>query len=280
MFRLDRFLTLYFVWPLIRNVQIKKNRISILMYHGICEPELKNKHPYYETSTSAKVFGEHLRFLQNNHYNVIGLNQIGTLREEGDGNKSTVIITFDDGYLNFYTNAYRILEKFRCTATVFIPTGLMGKRLKNFDLMSWDHVRELSKFKINFGSHSVNHTVLINLGQESLINEIFQSKIHIEEQIKTPVDAFAYPFAFPEENGRFVRSLRRVLKDCGYSLCLTTSIGREKHPAGMFLKRIPVNNYDDILFLKAKIDGAYDWVHSLQISFKLGRKLIMERRKK
>ena len=45
------------------------------MYHSIAESKLKGVHPYYETSTSPTVFAEHMKFLCENNYKVITLDQ-------------------------------------------------------------------------------------------------------------------------------------------------------------------------------------------------------------
>ena len=58
----DRFLTLYFFYPLMRILpKVPETRIPILMYHSISDDTVKNVHPYYETNTSPDVFSNQMR---------------------------------------------------------------------------------------------------------------------------------------------------------------------------------------------------------------------------
>ena len=54
----------------------------------------------------------------------------------------------------------------------------------------------------------------------------------------------------------------------------TTAIGvatRRHDP--LFLPRVPVNDCDDAAFLRAKLAGAYDWLHAPQLASKRLRSL-------
>ena len=58
-FRLDRFLTLYFFYPLMRILpQRKEPTIPILMYHSISESNERKMHPCYETYTYTQFFAD------------------------------------------------------------------------------------------------------------------------------------------------------------------------------------------------------------------------------
>jgi hypothetical protein len=95
--------------------------------------------------------------------------------------------------------------------------------------------------------------------------EITRSKREIESLIGVPVDSFSYPYAFPEEDKAFTEYLRAELIRCGYQTSVTTVIGRvglgnDRH----FMKRIPINEADDLLLFEAKLRGGYNWLHGLQ----------------
>jgi hypothetical protein len=98
--------------------------------------------------------------------------------------------------------------------------------------------------------------------------EIENSKIKIEREIEEEIDTLSYPFAFPEQDHQFITKLRTLLLSNGYKRCLSTIIGTENNKKKFYLKRIPVNNYDDLKLFKAKLEGLYDWVHSVQYVFK------------
>lgn len=306
LFRLDRLLTLNFFYPLLRKVSLRKGiRIPILMYHSISNDNESKVHPYYQINTSPDVFARHMKYLQENNYKVIGLEQAAKMLKSPDtkfpyhrinhGNRQTqviqetlitqqtmapnklgeptfVVITFDDGYRNFYTEAFPILQKYGYKATVFLPTAFIDNpknKLKGKEHLNWNEVTELSKKGINFGSHTVTHPQLKLLKKEDIEFEIRQSKEVIEDNTEKPVESFSYPFAFPEEDKKFTKHLKATLQKYGYKYGVSTRIGTtSKKDDIYFMKRIPVNSCDDLLLFKAKLDGAYDWLYHLQYIYK------------
>ena len=81
---------------------------------------------------------------------------------------------------------------------------------------------------------------------------------------------FSYPYAFPETDRGFIDRLRRVLEESGYKDGVSTIIGRAgRSDSRLFMKRLPVNSHDDVRFFRAKLEGAYDWVHTVQYAAKL-----------
>jgi hypothetical protein len=103
------------------------------------------------------------------------------------------------------------------------------------------------------------------LKHDEVENELSQSKKILEDALGAPVKSFAYPFAFPEADRGFVSRLADLLNKCGYENGVTTILGTS-HPGAnrWFLPRLPINSQDDLRFLRAKLDGAYDWLHGPQ----------------
>ncbi len=275
MLRLDRLATLYFFYPISRIRRAHKDgRIPILMYHSISNESESGVHPYYMTNTSPEVFAMHMKYLYENNYKIISLSAaVNLLRSEpvnNSINKLTrfVVITFDDGFLDFYTQAFPILQKYSFTATVFLPTGFIdnnGSMLNEKEHLSWDAVRELNNNSIDFGSHTVTHPHLKSIKREEIEIEIRQSKYTIEDKLGKPIDSFSYPFAFPEGDREFRKYLKGILQKWGYKYGVSTRIGTtSKKDDICFAKRIPVNSCDNITFFKAKLEGAYDWPFNLQ----------------
>ena len=267
-FRLDRFLTVYCFRHFINKQSLAGcRRIPILMYHSISDVK-ESTHPYYHVNTSPVVFEAHMRYLSENNYKVISLQDLSSEHDTNHSNKQ-VVITFDDGFLDFYTNAYPILKNFGFTATVFLPTAFIQNNrmsFKNNPCMTWDEVRQLMTKGISFGSHTVSHPQLAELNENEIKNEIKSSRQSIEEATGTKIDSFSYPFAFPQENRDFIARYKEILIEQGYRTAVTTIIGRAS--IGMddllCLKRIPANNGDDPLFFRLKLQGAYDWLQTPQ----------------
>ncbi|MFH2044621.1 MAG: polysaccharide deacetylase family protein [Pseudomonadota bacterium] len=268
-FRLDRFLTLYFFHPISKYVQ-NKFKIPILMYHSISEESEDHIHPYYRTNTSPAVFAEHMRFLSDNDYSVIDLKKLKDCFEAKNKlTKKFVVITFDDGYRNFYTKASPILQEYHYPATIFLPTDYIGKSFQERPCLTWVQVRELKKLGYHFGSHTATHPKLYQLSMPKIREELTRSKTQIEDALGENVSTFSYPFRFPEQDLKFVRLLKEEIEFVGYKTGVTTIIGcAEIGMDQLFLKRLPANSFDDSALLDAKLKGSYDFMHVAQYAFK------------
>jgi len=75
------------------------------------------------------------------------------------------------------------------------------------------------------------------------------------------ITGFAYPYAFPQQDRQFTETFGRLLRRVGYQTSVTTMIGRAAPGDDWFcLKRLPVNDGDDLDLFTAKLHGAYDWL--------------------
>jgi len=252
------------------------------MYHSISGDREENVHPYYRVNTSPERFEEHLQFLHENQYTVVSLGEaVKRLRENSsqwivEKGKRSVVITFDDGFADFYTYAFPLLRKYGFTATVFLPTGLIDGNSNGIgckEHLSWEKVVELYGKGIEFGSHSVSHPLLREKNRVELEFELSRSKKDIEEKIGATVAAFSFPYAFPEEDKTFVSLLKDTLSRSGYKICVSTMLGTNSSIDDVFsLKRIPINSLDDIIFFEAKLNGGYDWLGKPQYLIKVLKK--------
>ena len=244
------------------------------MYHSISDDMEDGIQPYFQVNTSPDVFTKHLKYLRDHNYSVVNLTDIRKLFcSDSRSISRPVVITFDDGYQDFYIEAFPILQKYNFPATVFLPTGFIdnnGLKLKQREHLHWSEVRTLFRDGITFGSHTVTHPQLNTLKEDEIEHEIKRSKEMIEDKLGQSINTFSYPFKFPEANGRFVRLLRNLLQKYAYTHGVSTRIGTTaKNDDSYFMKRVPINSLDDLSFFKAKLEGGYDWLHKLQYFKKL-----------
>jgi peptidoglycan/xylan/chitin deacetylase (PgdA/CDA1 family) len=219
------------------------------------------------------VFEQQIAFLHRSGYRSVSVTEAFRLAQARATGEKLVAITFDDGYQDFYTNAFPVLNRYGYSATVYLPTAYIGdssRRFKETDCLTWSQVRELRKAGIEFGSHTVTHPQLRNVGPEQLRQEIRDSKLQIEEKLGEPAETFAYPYAFPEGDRGFVERLRGVLSESGYRSGVSTIIGRARISDNPFhMRRLPANSHDDLRLFQTKLEGGYDWLHTLQYAAKL-----------
>ena len=103
------------VFDIVRTKLFSNN--VIIMYHGI---DTKGTNPFNQKHLGIKDFEKQIIFLKKK-CNIISVKDY--FEEKFIKNKINVAITFDDGYLNNYTNAFPILEKYKVPET-FYCTGL------------------------------------------------------------------------------------------------------------------------------------------------------------
>lgn len=198
------------------------DRIPIITYHSI-------DNSGSIVSTSPELFRRQMATLRDEGYNTLTLRGLTSLMQAGQwpGQKS-VVLTFDDGFENFYTVAAPVLEEHSFTATVFLVTEKCGSfndwsgnppELPRSRLLSWQQVKDLSARGIEIGSHSITHPDLTTLEPSDAAKEIRHSKRAIEDAIGTSVTSFAYPF------GHFTRAVKLVVEDAYDGAC-STDLGR------------------------------------------------------
>jgi peptidoglycan/xylan/chitin deacetylase (PgdA/CDA1 family) len=270
--RPDRLITVGLVHPAVRVTRLlRTHRVPILMYHGI-RNGLGNKAAYFETNTSPETFAAHVRYLHDRGYTPITLSQALAYNKGQFECERPVVITFDDGFKDFYTHAMPVLSQYSFSATMFVVSDFAGTNQAGFlgnECMSWTEVREIQSLGIEIGSHTVSHPVLYDLSKRDLALELSTSREAIEEKTGRQVVSFSYPFAFPEQDQPFVNTLRALLQESDYQNGVSTIIGTAgPSDDPFFLPRLPINAYDDLGLLRAKLDGAYNWLHVAQKAYK------------
>jgi peptidoglycan/xylan/chitin deacetylase (PgdA/CDA1 family) len=282
--RFDRLLTLKVFRPL-RKLAPGGNgqRLPILMYHSISTDAEKHSSPYYRVCTSPAVFARHMELLHEGGYQAINMRQASEFLTKTSGSfHRRVVITFDDGFRDFYTAAFPVLQKYNFSATMFLPTVFIGSQPRQFkekECLTWDEVRECDRAGIEFGSHTVNHPKLYELDFPQIRVELETSKKVIEQELGKAAPSFAYPYAFPSGDRAFVKKFTELLRGAGYETNVTTRIGTVRAGDDPFtLRRLPANSDDDASLFMAKIHGAYDWLGRPQDTLKKLKHLLSGQR--
>jgi peptidoglycan/xylan/chitin deacetylase (PgdA/CDA1 family) len=96
------------------------------MYHSISNEEEKDVHPYYCINTKPAIFAEQMKYLSDNGFVVAGLDTVlDRIHSQNVCPEKFAVLTFDDGYMDFYTEAQDILRRFGFTATVYLPSSFI-----------------------------------------------------------------------------------------------------------------------------------------------------------
>lgn len=186
------------------------------------------------------------------HFDVVSLSELVDRRTQGRDISRTLVITFDDGYLDNFTNAAPILREMGLPASFFIATGFIGTDHVPFwdeklrcrpQWMTWDHVRTLADMGFEIGAHTDTHVDLGKVDTATAKAEIECSKHKIESRLGRRIRHFAYPFGGREH---ITDSTRALVPAAGFACCLSGYGGSVGVGDDIYnLQRIPISPWYD-----------------------------------
>ena len=203
-------------------------QVPILMYHYIRPlPDPSLDRLGHNLSVSPGDFTAQMDWLRDNGFNPV---TISDLRAYLDGKRALpgrpVVLTFDDGYLDFYTTAWPILKQHHFKSVAYIVSGFAQDPRTNY--MNAEQVREVARAGVEIGSHTVTHADLVRTPPSEVVWQLTESKRVLEGMIGGPVDDFCYPA------GRFDPSVVQAVRDAGYQSATTTHDGATHDLNGRF----------------------------------------------
>ena len=190
--------------------------VPILLYHSIAKDVPRQ---FSEWAVPPQVFAAQMAFLYEHQYTPITVTQLTAAIDDSNERlpERPVVLTFDDGFTDFYTDALPILNKCNFTATLYIATGLVGKTNHGLyyqskrPILTWEQIAEISGSGVECGAHSHSHPQLDTLSFASARKEIFHSKKVMEHHLGRKISTFSYPY------GYYSPAVRRLVKAAGYT---------------------------------------------------------------
>lgn len=222
---------------------------SILMYHSIADD---TDDPY---SVSVNAFREQMSWLAERGFEVVPLSFLLQSIQARKHRKlrKKVVITFDDGYKDFLTNALPILLDCKASATVFLVTDMLGRSASwnkvatTVQLMNEDEVRYIKAQGISLGSHTATHKNLSLLDHDKMRWQLKDSRdrlTHLGESFY----AFSYPW------GQYSSQIADTVKASGYECAL--AVGEQTRCTAAntyFLPRITMTSDMDLTRFQSRL---------------------------
>ena len=225
----------------------------ILFYHKIDSPpaDARLRGAY----TPPPRFARQMAFLKKQgtvFYTASEL--VGYLRAHGSFPPQGLAVTFDDGWRDNYENAFPVLQRYGIKATIFLVSSCIGEvSTKAVGAgegarahLTRAQILEMSKYGIEFGSHSVNHRLLHQLSLPEVKFEVEESQKQIADLLAKPCQAFAYPAGF------LTAEVQRVVAQAGYLTAFSTIYGPTDALDLYALNRIEILRRDRFLFQFAR----------------------------
>jgi peptidoglycan/xylan/chitin deacetylase (PgdA/CDA1 family) len=191
-------------------------QVPILMYHYIrINPDPRDQLGF-NLSVTPQDFRQQMEWLDANGYHPIDFNDLrGYLGGRNPLPSKPVVLTFDDGYDDFYTEAYPVLRQHHFKAVTYVVSGFvnMGR------YVSSDQLLEMDRNGIQIGSHTISHVNLVKTSGANRSRELRESKASLERLVGHSVLDFCYP------SGQYDASVVQAVQEAGYETATTTSPG-------------------------------------------------------
>ena len=155
----------------------------ILLYHQIADVTAL----YY---VSPADFAVQMEALRDWGYTPIPISLLAKAITQGaDLPSRPVVITFDDGDQNVYTNAFPVMRDLGFTGVIYI----IADAVNSPDHLTRDEILEMVTAGWEVGNHSMSHINLIN-DHDQVWNEASLSRTRLQEELGIFADTFAYPY--------------------------------------------------------------------------------------
>ncbi len=192
--------------------------VPILMYHHISDtPPLA--YSQVDLTVTAHDFAAQLAYLSTHGYHAIKLVDLfNTLYYGRPLPPRPVILTFDDGYADNYTDAFLLLRRYHMVGEFYIITGFVGTTLGVNTYVTWPQVEAMAAAGMDMESHTVSHPDLglLDAGRDAY--ELRFSRAVLAGFIHRAVQFMAYPSGAPFRSGTLAAQarIRTILARYGY----------------------------------------------------------------
>jgi peptidoglycan/xylan/chitin deacetylase (PgdA/CDA1 family) len=162
----------------------------------------------------------------------------------------TLVLTFDDGYRDFYLNAYPILKKYNVPASLYVINQDIGRPGN----VTWEMIKTIhNEGLIEVGAHTINHLPLSRLRPEKAYYQMAKSKELLESALGTKIETIIYPF------GDYNNNVKKQAKDIGFIGAASIYFGDKPNRDDPYAwRRVMVNNRDLGPLLLRKLFVAYE----------------------
>ncbi|WP_286270910.1 polysaccharide deacetylase family protein [Thalassotalea hakodatensis] len=234
------------------------NASVILQYHHVSDDTPKS------TSISPQQFAKHMQYLADNDFTVLPLNEVvDAIKQQQPLPNKSVVITFDDAYLNILENAKPILDQHQFPFTIFINPGIVDKGSAHY--LSWSQLKAMADDGVMIANHGFEHESWTRVPKDTNFNTWLAQKIALlkkaEAKIKTETGQSWQYFAYPY--GEFSPRIQQLLEQNQFIAFSQQSgaVGQDTDLTS--IPRFPASQpYDKLSSLKDKL-------HSLPLSVTL-----------
>lgn len=201
-------------------------KIPIIMYHYVEYVKDINDLVRKKLNINPYLFEGQMKSLEEAGFKTYFVKDVPDILNGKIGLSSkSAILTFDDGYEDFYTVVFPILKKYQLRATAYIIYDFIGRK----GFMNEKEINEiLASDLVEIGSHTLDHLYLKLVPESTARKQIFESKQKLEERFRIKIMTFAYPY------GAFTQETVNLVKEAGYIAAVTVIPGMQQSEQNLF----------------------------------------------
>lgn len=243
--------------------QAAEGKRIALMLHSISEPLSPAEASYY---LSPKRFRRFMR-----HFRARGYSS-ATLKSwlNNEVPQKHVLLTFDDAYDDLYEELLPLVIEHRLRPVVYLVAGSIGgsniwdqgDRIRVRSLLTLSQIREMQKYGVEFGSHSLTHSWLPAVPDNQLRRETHDSRLRLEDLLGTEVVSFAYP------HGGVDQRVRSAVVAAGYKLAFTTQPGPNWWNDPFCQRRSDINQYTSAFDFSLSLKNGQNLAQSISATLR------------
>lgn len=195
--------------------------VPIMMYHIIAPLDPRTLVPLQYVD--PELLDQQMALLKKFGFQAVQMSALA----KGPVPKKSVVLTFDDAYVNFHEAALPILEKYGFTATVFVVGNQIGGT-NAWDvalgdvaqpLMNLEQIQDCVARGIEIGGHTMDHLNLSEQSEASVWSQVSENKNQLEDLLGIPIESFCYPY------GGYNQMVRDQTERAGYKVACRTMRG-------------------------------------------------------
>lgn len=220
-----------------------KNRLPILMYHKV------EKSSPDDLTVDLANLEKQFKYLSESGYRSIFFSEIQIPA------KRRIILTFDDGYKNNFDYLPSLLEKYHLKATIFIATRFIQQGYENYEIMTFQNLKDLNENYFEIGLHSHSHENFRNVSVDFIEEDLRLNREILDQHGVKYQNILAYPYGKYYKSHPEKGQLFSVLKKLGITFAVRIGNKVNFFPTQdpYELCRIDVKGSDTLLKFRLKL---------------------------
>lgn len=197
-------------------------KLVTLMYHNVTQDSTR----YDDYTIAPNQLEEDIEIFKNAGYTLMTASELADTHISELEGKKVLLLTFDDGYIGWYSEVFPILKKHNAKASMYI----VGAYINRYGYMSESQIKEMADSNlVEFGNHT-DHIhqmpleVLRNMYNYGDIEDIFmdlkRNSDRLFEITGKKVTSITWPYGYSTD---YIDGA--VKSELGYKISFSTNFG-------------------------------------------------------